>query len=48
MSHAITVKRLTKEYFDISKEQKPGFNQFLTGDEEIVVRLNNKIYRFIN
>ena len=45
---AIAIKKFSNEYFNISKGQKASFNQYLSDKEEIVVRLNQKIYRFIN
>ena len=45
---AIAVKKFSNEYFKISNNQKASFNQYLSDKEEIVVRLDQKIYRFIN
>ncbi len=48
ITEAISVKKFSDAYFKISEGQKAAFNQYLSDKEEIVVRLNNRIYRFIN
>ena len=43
---AIVIRQFSDEYFDLARNQKSEFNQYLTFDEPVTVNLDNKVYRF--
>lgn len=45
---AIQINRFSKEYFELSKGQHADFNQYLSMDGEVLVRLNGSVYHIVD
>ena len=44
---AIEIKKFSDSYFKVAKGQKAGFNKYLAFEEDVVVRIDDKVYRIV-